>query len=269
MKVLALACCCVDVYPQTGKIMPGGNALNLAVNCKLNGADVFVMGNIGTDNYGGIIKQAADKYKINRDYLYEVSGISANNIIHIDASGDRYFKEGAWTGGVWDKYKISERDKAFARTMDAVRTEVGEADFINIISLKKDGHGPLMSSDFYDNKITPEYEKYFPFLDLFFISGKEQDSPEFRKTLKDWSQKYKTIFTATLGESGSVSYKNGEEFICPAVKVAKVVDTTGCGDSYQAGFIMDYLKNKNILSAMQTGSQYASKTLAFMGGFEF
>jgi fructoselysine 6-kinase len=111
MKILALACFCVDVFPEIGKVLPGGNALNFAVGCKKSGADVYVMGNIGKDNYGGILKQAADKYKINRGKIYEIDGQTASHIIHIDKSGDRYFKEGAWTGGVWDKFKISEKDK--------------------------------------------------------------------------------------------------------------------------------------------------------------
>jgi len=36
--------------------------------------------------------------------------------------------------------------------------------------------------------------------------------------------------------------------------VEKVVDTTGCGDSYQGAFIVDYLMNGDILSAMKAGS---------------
>ncbi|MCL2485265.1 MAG: PfkB family carbohydrate kinase [Endomicrobia bacterium] len=265
MKILALACFCVDVFPESGKILPGGNALNLAVNCKENGADVFVMGNIGKDNYGEILKQSIDKYKINRERIYETNGQTANHIINIDEHGDRYFGPNAWTSGVWGKFKISENDKEFIKTFDAIATTLYEPDFKNIIEASKDA---CLAVDFHDNKIKPEYEQYFKHIDLFFVSGKQQDSPEFRKTLKAWSEQYKTIFTATLGEYGSISYKDGKKFVCPAVKVEKVIDTTGCGDSYQAGFIMQYLKNKNIEQAMQAGSEFASKTLSYIGGFK-
>jgi len=265
MKILALACLCVDVFPQTGKVLPGGNALNLAVNCKENGAAAFVMGNIGKDNYGEILKQSIDKYKINRERVYEIDGQTANHIINIDENGDRYFGPNAWTGGVWDKFRLSESDKKFIRTFDAVASTVYEPDFKNIIEAAK---GACFAADFHDDKIKPEYEQYFEHIDLFFISGKKQDSPEFRENLKNWSKQYRTIFTATLGENGSISYKGGKEFVCPAVKVKKVIDTTGCGDSYQAGFIMQYLKNKNIEQAMHEGSKLASKTLSYIGGFK-
>ena len=57
MKILALSGFCVDIFPQSGQILSGGNALNLAVCCKRAGADVFVMGNIGKDEYGAVLKK--------------------------------------------------------------------------------------------------------------------------------------------------------------------------------------------------------------------
>ncbi|MCL2144267.1 MAG: PfkB family carbohydrate kinase [Endomicrobia bacterium] len=266
MKILSLACFCVDVFAESGKVLPGGNNLNLAVNCKIyGGADAFVMGNIGKDDYGETLKQAMDKYKINRDKIYEIDGQTAYNIIHIDKNGDRHFEDGAWHGNVWDQFKISENDKSFIKTFDAVATTVHEPDFENILEASK---GVCFAVDFHEDTIKSDFEKYFPFIELFFISGKSQDRGEFRQTLREWSKKYRTVFTATLGENGSISYKDGKEFICPAVKVEKVIDTTGCGDSFQAGFLTEYLKSGNTEAAMRSGSVFASKTLSHIGGFE-
>ncbi|MCL2390607.1 MAG: PfkB family carbohydrate kinase [Endomicrobia bacterium] len=266
MKILALACFCVDVFPESGKVLPGGNALNLAVNCKLAGHEVFVMGNIGKDKYGEILKSSICKYKLDCSKIYEIEGQTANHIIHIDKYGDRYFKDNAWTGGVWDKFKISEDDKSFIKNMDVLATTVFEPDFENIVKAGK--AAKCLAVDFHDIKINSSHEKYFPLIDLFFISGKNQDSPEFRKYLKDQSEKYKTIFTATLGERGSIAYEKGKEYVCEALKAEKVTDTTGCGDSYQAGFITEYVSSKNIKKSMQKGSQFAAKTLSYVGGFE-
>jgi len=295
MKILTLASFCVDVFPQSGKILPGGESLNLGVNCKQAGAEVFVMGNIGKDKYGQAIKDAIDKYALNRERIYELDGETANHIIHIDETGDRYFKEGAWTGGVLEKFKISTSDKDFLNTMDAVATTFTAPDFENIVkrqsekwnvesgindksnssglprgfAARNDGQKrPIMAVDFNDFELKPEYEKYFPYIDLFFVSAKSQNSAQVRKTLKEWSEKYNTVFTVTLAEHGSVAYKKGKEFVCQAEKVKEVVDTTGCGDSYQAGFIMEYFKSKDIEKSMQNGSKFAAKTLSFVGGFK-
>ncbi|MCL1972876.1 MAG: PfkB family carbohydrate kinase [Endomicrobia bacterium] len=264
MRILAMTCCCVDLFPETGKILPGGNSLNLAVSCKKAGAEnVYVMGNIGKDGYGEIVKKAADKYGINRAGIREIEGQTANHMIHIDEKGDRYFKENSWIGGVWADWRINADDEKFMKSMDAVVTTIGEPEFKNIIKIKRDAPF-LLSVDFHDENINPEWEEYFDAVDLFFISGKNQNP----KKLEEWSKNFNAVFTATLGEFGSVSFKDGLKYECNAAKVGKVIDTTGCGDSYQGGFIVEYLKSKNIENAMRKGSESAAETLSYIGGFE-
>ncbi|MDR1196041.1 MAG: PfkB family carbohydrate kinase [Endomicrobium sp.] len=264
MKILAMTCNCVDVFCETGKILPGGNALNLAVNCKKAGAqDVYLIGNIGNDKYGDIIKQAIDKYKIDRSRVYEVSGQTANHVIHIDEKGDRYFKENAWVSGVWADYRISMEDKKFMQSTDIIATTLYEPIFEDIISIKRES-GFLLSVDFHDEKINPDWEKYFDAIDLFFISSAEKPLEK----LEEWSKRFNTIFTATLGARGSITFKNGIKHVCEAVKVNKVIDTTGCGDSYQGAFIVEYMRSKNIKKAMQKASESAAQTLSYTGGFE-
>jgi len=261
-KILALTCCCVDVFPERGNIIAGGNALNVAANCSKTGkADAFLMGNIGTDQYGKKIKEMADKYRINRDRLYEVDGESASNKVYLTADGDRYFKDDSWTSGVYQDYRISIHDETFMRSFDAVATTFNDPNFADILKVRY-GSDFLLSVDFLDHTPKDEWNDYLSTIDLFFISGKASSLP----LLKKWSIEYpETVFVATLGENGSIAYKNGEEYTCEAVKVEKVVDTTGCGDSYQGAFIVDYLINNNVLSAMRAGSKAAAVTLSFVG----
>ena len=50
-------------------------------------------------------------------------------------------------------------------------------------------------------------------------------------------------------------------------KVKEVIDTTGCGDSYHAGFVCSHLINGNIYEAMRVGTELATETLSHYGGF--
>lgn len=260
-KILALSCCCVDVFPEQGIINAGGNALNVAANCAKTGkAAVSLMGNIGTDAYAEKIKEKARQYGLNCEKLHETEGVSANNKIYLTKDGDRYFEEDSWTSGVFLDYKISADDEAFMKGFDAVATILNEPNFKRIIEIKRKSSF-LLSVDFLTHIPNGAWREFLPAIDLFFISAKEQHLP----MLRQWSAEFPTLFIATLGENGSVAYQNGKEYFCGAVPVEKVVDTTGCGDSYQGAFIVDWLLNRDVRSAMQAGSQAAAVTLSFVG----
>jgi len=63
----------------------------------------------------------------------------------------------------------------------------------------------------------------------------------------------------TLDEYGCAVYYNGpdgklEEHFVKRVRVDKVVDTTGCGDSFAGGLAIGYLKTKDYVKACQYGN---------------
>jgi fructoselysine 6-kinase len=260
-KILSLSCCCVDVFPQKGTAEAGGNSLNVAASCMNTGkADVFLMGNIGTDSHAAAIKEKAAKYKINCDKLYKINGESASNKIYLTADGDRLISDENWVNGVYIDFRIRKEDEAFVQSCDAVATTCRDPALPQLLKLSRESDF-LLSVDFMERELSEEWREMFPAIDLFFISGKQEYLPR----LKQWSLEFPTVFIATLGGNGSVAYKDGEEFTCEAVKVAEVVDTTGCGDSYQGAFIVDYLHSGDIKSAMRAGSASAAKTLGFVG----
>lgn len=62
----------------------------------------------------------------------------------------------------------------------------------------------------------------------------------------------------TLGENGSrILTKKGESMV-KAVPVTKVVDPTGAGDAYRAGFIAGFLRGQSLDRAAQLGSAVAA-----------
>jgi fructoselysine 6-kinase len=260
-KILSLSCCCVDVFPQKGTAEAGGNSLNVAASCAIsNKADVFLMGSIGTDPHAAAIKNKAAKYKINCDKLYEIEGESASNSIYLTSDGDRLISDDNWINGVYIDFRIRAEDEAFVQGCDAVATTCRDPALPQLLKLRLKSDF-LLSVDFMERELSEEWRDMFPAIDLFFISGK----PEYLPLLKQWSLEFATVFIATLGGNGSAAYKDGEEYICEAIKVAEVVDTTGCGDSYQGAFIVDYLHGGDIKSAMRAGSESAAKTLSFIG----
>lgn len=73
------------------------------------------------------------------------------------------------------------------------------------------------------------------------------------------------LVVVTEGEKGSFAYKNGIIYHQVAVKPEHIVDTTGAGDGYTAGFIAEFLRSKNIQKSMEKGAHYAARILAKIG----
>ena len=263
-KILAMSTFCVDIYPDKNTYHVGGNALNLAVNCaKTGNAEVYLMGSVGNDAYGEQIREAAVLHNLNHTHLYTIEGETASNKVYLTETGDRYFKNDSWTDGVIRKFKISPNDEKLIREVDAVATTLNDGLILAIAEAKPQ----LLSVDFMEHTPSDKWSEYFSVIDLFFISADKSGLfSTSDNLLKKWSCEYPdVVFVATLGANGSIAFKNDEEFHCEAVKVDEVVDTTGCGDSYQGAFIVEYLNSGDISAAMKAGAKSASITLSHVG----
>lgn len=73
------------------------------------------------------------------------------------------------------------------------------------------------------------------------------------------------LIVVTEGAAGSYAYLQDLVFHQPIVKPHRIIDTTGAGDGYTAGFIAKYLQTHNIRDAMHTGATYAARIIAKIG----
>lgn len=77
-------------------------------------------------------------------------------------------------------------------------------------------------------------------------------------------KKHAPIACVTRSEKGSLVLSNGGAFEIPAV-ATKVVDTTGAGDQYAAGFLYGYAKGKPLAIAGRLGSLAAAECISHYG----
>jgi fructokinase len=73
------------------------------------------------------------------------------------------------------------------------------------------------------------------------------------------------LFIITRSENGSVAISNNEITNCESTKVKKILDLTGAGDLFAAGFFKEYLDRSNIKRCLQTGSELAAKIIQKIG----
>ena len=69
-----------------------------------------------------------------------------------------------------------------------------------------------------------------------------------------WAKYRPKVCGATMGVRGSMAF-DGKDFVrCPAFKVEKVVDTTGCGDLFHTGFAIRYLETQDLMECQRFGA---------------
>lgn len=73
------------------------------------------------------------------------------------------------------------------------------------------------------------------------------------------------LLIITDAENGSYAYHKNQVYHQKAVKVEKIVDTTGVGDAYTASFIASFMTDADIQKSMLVASQFASKKLSRLG----
>jgi len=73
------------------------------------------------------------------------------------------------------------------------------------------------------------------------------------------------ITAVTRGEKGSIIIKSGHSYKIDAEPVAKVLDTTGAGDAYAAGFLYGYTQNMSMEECGRIASIAAAEVISQMG----
>jgi sugar/nucleoside kinase (ribokinase family) len=73
------------------------------------------------------------------------------------------------------------------------------------------------------------------------------------------------VSVLTRSERGAVIVSHGESFVVPAEPVAKVVDTTGAGDLYAAGFLAAYSEGRALGDCARLGAICAAEVISHFG----
>ncbi len=73
------------------------------------------------------------------------------------------------------------------------------------------------------------------------------------------------IYAITMGEEGALIIKGDETYKIEAQKIENLVDTTGAGDLFAAGFLENFIKNESLESCGSRGVEMASRVIQQYG----
>ncbi len=259
------------------KIEAGGSIANtMAGIAYLDGNSSFI-GKINSDEFGKIYKKSLEKINVNFPYSEKNENLSTGaSIIFITPDSERTMCTYLGISSQLSKEDINEDH---IKDYEIIFLEgylwdkgISEEMFKHVINIakKKNIKIAMSLSDIFC--VTRHREDFFNLLtdDLNILIGNENEINELMQknnlleSIKEL-KKINKLIIITRSENGSVAILNNEVTNCESIKVEKVLDLTGAGDLFAAGFLKEYLDKSNIKKCLQTGSLLASKIIQKIG----
>ena len=260
MKAVCFSVAALDFFPQQNKHYIGGNSMNQAVRYRQMGYHSAFIGALGMDEAGDRIAGVLQTEAVDFSHMRRVEGETARNQIVNDEFGERFGIDGAWEGGVYEQFKMDEADWVFASQFEVWSTHANSPCYEVALQRKKENQ--LMAVDFLHWQEYELLERSLQVIDIAYFGG----TAVMTNDLANIAKNNNGIIVLTLGAEGSIAFAGDKTFTQPALPLKKVVDTTGCGDAFQAGFTANFYHTHDIPSALLAGAEAGKKAAIHFGG---
>jgi fructokinase len=259
------------------KIEAGGSVANTMVGIAYLGGHPSFIGKVNSDEFGNIYKKSLQKINVNFLYSEKEENLPTGaSIIFITPDSERTMCTYLGISSQLSKEDINED---YIKDYEIIFLEgylwdkgMSEEMFKHVINLAKKNNIKIAMSLSDIFCVTRHREDFFKLLknDLNILIGNENEINELmqKNNLLDSMNELKNVnklIIITRSENGSVTVLNKEITNCESAKVEKVLDLTGAGDLFAAGFLKEYLDKSNIKKCLQTGSNLAAKIIQKVG----
>ena len=90
------------------------------------------------------------------------------------------------------------------------------------------------------------------------------DAKDFNDVVS-FAKKLGKLVVVTRGEKGSIAIKNDDVVEFGIQKNLKIIDLTGAGDLFAAGFLHGYINNLTLSESLRKGTELSSKIIQKIG----
>ena len=258
----------------------GGNATNTAVGISRLGLGVGLMAEIGKDEFSQKILNRLKEENINTELILQTDSEKTSFSVAISYKGDRtLFTEHASRKHNFDFDNLKTKfvyltslgktwEKAYEKTLE----------FVNTNNIKLAFNPGSLQLEKRDKTVTDILER----TDYLFVNKEEAEQILYGEEINLSSDKESAIKKLLYGinslgvkntiitDSNNGSYLNDEEgnMYSLGTVPSRIVEKTGAGDSYTAGFLAAILNGSSPKGAMVWGSVNAASVIEKVGAEE-
>jgi len=260
LRIAAVGDNCIDKFlPPLGEALVGGNAVNVAVQLSKLGHNAFYFGAVGPDVDGERTRAALIENGVGVAHIQDRPGKTAHTDIEVQPSGERVFLFEDF--GVCAGYRPSDADLAVLKAMDHVH--IGWLDDGGALRRALASSGVSVSQDISVNADPANLG--IEGLAIAFGSVGEDDAAS-EAMIDRFLSAGVRVAVVTRGAKGSVA-ATLEERAETGIRHVDVVDTTGAGDSFIAGFLSVHIAGGSLQEAVEAGRDRAALACSHVGGF--
>jgi len=255
------------------KTVSGGSVANSIVGLSQLGNQVGFIGKVSDDDFGDKYEEGLKKEKVGYFYSKKKEELPTGTcLILVTPDSERTMCTFLGTAG-----KISEKDVS----SDAIK----KSEIIFLEGYLWDEGEPKKA---FDKAINNANKVAMSLSDLFCV---DRHKPHFLNLVKDklditfaneqeisslinaknfnevidFSKQLNKLVVVTRGEKGAVAIKGEEIFESDIKKNLKIIDLTGAGDLFAAGFLHGYVNKLSTKECLETGTEMSSKVIQQIG----
>jgi sugar/nucleoside kinase (ribokinase family) len=242
---------------------PGGSAANTAYMLARAGEQVRMLGCVGDDVFGAAALESLRSIGVDVSHVQIATGIATALCTIMLSEGDKRMV--IFPGANERLSTASVGSKVFAG-ISHVHVATSKSETIAWAFAHARGVGATTSLEWNGR----DYRTFAPAPHISFMNADELGrlegaTSDLQEFSRDLAARHGGVFAITAGASGAWATAEGAVEAVPVRRFATILDRTGGGDSFNAGFLRHWTRSKTLATCLDAGLALACEMLETRG----
>jgi sugar/nucleoside kinase (ribokinase family) len=260
--------------PATISTHGGGAAANVASWLTRTDAQSTIVGHVGDDAAGSALVSEFDALGVRHQNLMADQGHSGVVVVLVDPTGERtMFPDNGANSGLhigdlpnldgYDAVYISGYSPLDPLSRNGIKEMIAKIRTAQIPIYFDPASVGGMKEVAID-----EVKSWLPLMDVLLLNEEEaiylSGASDIEVALDNLLEQCQSV-VIKRGSHGAIGKSRGSQSVSVPALPTSVVDTTGAGDAFAAGFISHFSMNKDLTRALLAGAEVAAHCVAIVG----